>query len=197
MNRTQKFKIGYFVALLILATFAGTIVFVVGGNLISIVGIILILLAPGRIQGFYFRNFFIGRQFFDRGGFKQSIPYFEKFIVELNSRPHLKKLLWLSWSIYTPEIKSMALNNLGAAYLELGDLETAEKQFQSALSLDPDYPIPYFNLAIVNELRQEHVKARQSVEKASALGYKQSTLDKVINKSKSLLASFEGRPKNV
>ena len=193
MNRTKRLKIGYFLVFLVFAFIAGVTIYVVGSNPVFLVAAALVLIIPGRIQGFFYRDFFTGRQLFDKGAFKESLFYSEKFIVQLNSKPNLKHLLWVTWPIYSVEIKAMALNNLGAAYLELGDFENAESQFQAALSLDPHYPIPYFNLAIVNELRQMHDLAKQCAEKACLLGYRQSTFDKVILKAQTLLASIEGR----
>ncbi len=87
----------------------------------------------------------------------------------------------------------MAINNLGAARLGLGQVNEAEQSFTDALAEDPLYPLPHFNLAIVHELRGNRADAAEAVERARQLGYTGGTLDTVIRKSQSLLASVEGR----
>jgi hypothetical protein len=43
--------------------------------------------------------------------------------------------MWLCWAFYTRDIEAMALNNLGAARLELGARDEAAAAFREALAL--------------------------------------------------------------
>lgn len=85
------------------------------------------------------------------------------------------------------------LNNLGVCKLELDEHREAEQFFQAALALDPKYPMPYFNLALLAQLRGELPLANELARKAKELGYSRSTADHLVHKASSLLARMEGR----
>jgi tetratricopeptide (TPR) repeat protein len=151
-----------------------------------------LVLVSGRIQGFYYRDFFTGRRLLDAGKFAEAIPYIERFLESIRQHPKRELLLWLSWSIYTPSVVAMAINNIGVAQLNLGDVDTAESNFLRALARDPLYPLPHFNMAIVQELRGNRNGALAAIATARQLGYMGGTIDVIINKSQSLLARIEG-----
>ncbi|WP_428380976.1 hypothetical protein [Nevskia ramosa] len=183
----------YVAILVILAIVAGTAVIAAGGGTVTIIAIALLLFIPGRVQGFYYRDLFTGRRLPDAREPEKAIPFIERFLGSMQRYPHRSKLLWLSWSIYTPSVVAMATNNLGAAQLELGQVNEAEQTFISALAQDPLYPLPHFNMAIVHELRGNRAEAIEAVEMARQLGYTGGTLDTVVRKGQSLLALAEGR----
>lgn len=193
MSRTARYKWVYVAVLAILALAAGAAILALGGGIITVIAVALLLLVPGRIQGFYYSDLFTGRRLLDAGEPEKAIPLIERFLESIKRHPQRGKLLWLSWSIYTPSVVAMAINNLGVARLGLGQVNEAEQAFTNALAQDPLYPLPHFNLAIVHELRGNRVGAAESVERARQLGYTGGTLDTVIRKSQSLLASVEGR----
>ena len=60
----------------------------------------------------------------------------DEFIKALNAR-------------YDDEGRSIALNNLGTLFLERGDYPRAEPFFLKSISLRPDYPSPYYNIALI------------------------------------------------
>ena len=88
----------------------------------------------------------------------------------------------------------MAKNNLGVARLELGLTEEAEHAFTSALDEDSMYPVPYFNMAIIQEMRGNRPEAEQALERARQLGFTGGTLDSIIRKSQQLLSRMQGKP---
>jgi Tfp pilus assembly protein PilF len=51
------------------------------------------------------------------------------------------------------------LNNLGVSLLALDDYTKAEEYFSRALTADPDYALPYLNLATLHRRRGENMKA--------------------------------------
>jgi tetratricopeptide (TPR) repeat protein len=193
MSRTARYKLAYVAVLAILALAASAAIIALGGGIATVIAVALLLLIPGRIQGFYYSDLFTGRRLLDTGEPEKAIPFIERFLESIKRHPQRSKLLWLSWSIYTPSVVAMAINNLGAARLGLGQVNEAEQAFTDALTQDPLYPLPHFNLAIVHELRGNRAGAAEAVERARQLGYSGGTLDTFIRKSQSLLASVEGR----
>ena len=152
------------------------------------------MLVPGRIQGIYYRDLFTGRRLLDEGKPDQAIPFIERFLSSIAQHPQRSKLLWLSGVIYTPSVVAMAKNNLGVARLELGLTEEAEHAFTSALDEDSMYPVPYFNMAIIQEMRGNRPEAEQALERARQLGFTGGTLDSIIRKSQQLLSRMQGKP---
>jgi len=189
MTRTARYKLGYVAVLLIVALALGAVIVSLGGGPVVMLATGLLLLIPGRIQGFYYRDLFAARRLLDSGKPEEAILSLERFVKSIEQHPSRSKLLWLAWAIYTPDVLAMAMNNLGAAHLELGQLDAAEQAFAGALAKDPLYPLPYFNLAIVHELRGNRLEAAAAAERARQLGYTGGTLDKVIHKSQFLSAS--------
>ncbi len=183
MSRTARYKLAYVAVLAILALAAGAAIMALGGGVVTIIAVALLLLVPGRIQGFYYRDFFTGRRLLDRGEPEKAIPFIERFLESIKRHPQRGKLLWLSWSIYTPSVVALAINNLGVARLGLGQVNEAEQAFTHALAQDPLYPLPHFNLAIVHELRGNRAGAAEAVGRARQLGYTGGTLDTVIRKA--------------
>jgi tetratricopeptide (TPR) repeat protein len=183
--------LSYVVALAILALCAGALLKTFGGGPYVVTAIALTLLIPGRIQGFYFRDLFIGRRLLDADRPEEAIPLLERFLESLERHPSRNKLLWLSWSFYTPSATAMTLNNLGAARLELGQIDEAKRCFTRALEEDSFYPIPHFNLAIAHEVDGDHEAAAAALETSTRLGFTRGTLDRVISKAQSLLARVE------
>ena len=154
-----------------------------------------LLLIPGRIAGHYFRDLFTGRRLMDARRFAEAIPHFERFLEHIRAQPGLKKFIWLSAGIYTRDVEAMALNNLGAVRLELGELDRVEAPLRQALVLDPDYPIPYVNLAHLAVLRGDTAMAADASSAAKRLGYNATRIDALLNHVSSSLATLEGRDK--
>lgn len=163
-------------------------------SLFSIVpGIAIIFLIPGRIQGYYYRNFFRARKLLGERRYEESIMYNEKFLKEIQLYAWRKKLIWLSWGMYSKDIEAMALNNLGTSYLHLGKLDVAEFNFYEAIKLDTLYPIPYYNLSILSHIRGDVEEANNLYKKAFELGFKQTTFDKVVQIGQQILSNIEGK----
>jgi tetratricopeptide (TPR) repeat protein len=161
--------------------------------MISAIAIVLILLIPGRVQGFLYREFFQGRKLLDQRRAVEAIGFFQRFLLVVRSRPWIKRAMWLSWAIYTPDIEAMTLNNIGAANLELGRLDESERALKEALIVDKKYAIPHFNMAVVHEMRGNRMLAENALAEAKRLGYSGGTIDVILNRAQSLLAGVEGR----
>jgi tetratricopeptide (TPR) repeat protein len=193
MSRTTALKIGYCLALGALVAVAAFAFWALGGTTGVLVVVGLLLLVPGRIQGFFFRDLFRGRRLLDAGQPQQSLVYSQRFLDQIRQRPWQKRLLWLSWSIYTTDVAAMALNNIGAAHLELGAWDAAKAALREAIDVDPQYAIPYFNLALIAELEADRQSAEERLAEAAARGYTSSKIDRVVAAGQELLARLEGR----
>jgi tetratricopeptide (TPR) repeat protein len=193
MSRVTRYKIGYVVALVALGLLSIPVIRGLGGGAGAMLAVAAVLLVPGRVQGVFFRDLFQGRRLLDTGHAAEAVPHLERFLQTVHAEPWRKRLLWLSWSIYTPNVEAMALNNLGAARMRLGQLLEAETAFQEALALDPLYPVPQFNIAILHEMRGDRATAERAVAEATRLGYTGGTVDTMAHAAQSLLAQIEGR----
>jgi tetratricopeptide (TPR) repeat protein len=152
----------------------------------------LVLLIPGRITAHYYRDLLTGRRLMDAGRFTEAVPYFERFVHHIEARPGLKRLIWFSAGAYTRDVEAMALNNLGASRLELGELDRAEAPLRRALAIDPHYPIPYVNLAELALRRDDLEAAAAASSAAKRLGYRGSRVDALLRRASGTLAALEG-----
>jgi len=193
MNRTTRYKIAYVVVLIALGTLAYVAIDRFGNGIVGVLLVVAVLLVPGRVQGVYYRELFNGRRLLDHGNAAAAKERFERFLGQLRQRPWIKRLLWLSWSFYTPSVEAMTWNNIACCELEQGRLSKAKELFDTALALDPLYPLPHFNLAVLYELGANTSDAERALEKANSLGYSGGTMDAVVRKGQSILAAVESR----
>lgn len=194
MSRVARFKIYY--ALAMSAAIVVALFLLVATRdappwkWLLIAGVFLI---PGRVQGLYYRDFFSGRRLLDSGRAADALVCFERFLVSLRAKPWRRHLLWLQFAIYTPYIEAMTLNNIGAAHLTLGHLDESARALEAAIALDPQYPVPFFNLAILYSARNEQDLAARAAAEATRLGFTGGTMDVVLGRAAAVLAGVEGR----
>lgn len=192
VSRTQRSKILYLLALGALSAIAFAVLAATNWSWWAIVAIAVLLFVPGRIQGHFFRSFFRGRRLQANGDFQDAIDEYEQFIEEIERHPWIGRLLWLTWSIYTFDMKAMTRNNIGACQLELGQLHQAEENFYQAARLDAQSPLPHYNLAVLAEVRGQREAAEREYSIAKSLGYNRDSFDLAIHSASSILARLEG-----
>jgi tetratricopeptide (TPR) repeat protein len=193
MSRTSKYKLFY--TLLVLAGFSGAIFAFSYFRLSSfaVTVIILLFLVPGRVQGFFYRDFHKGRHFMTQKQFRVAIPHFETFLRDLEQKPLLQHLHWLGASVDTRDVKAMTFNNLGSSLLELGKLDEARCWLEKAVARDNLYPLPYYNLALVQQMENNEVIAQSLLEQSKKLGLGHSLVDTFLQKASEILSRIEGR----
>jgi tetratricopeptide (TPR) repeat protein len=196
MTRPTRLKILYGVAVAVLIAVALAILKTSNFSPTAVVLLALLFLIPGRINGYFWRDFYTGRRMMDSGWNADAIKEFEKFLTSLRENPALKHLIWFVWGFYTRDVEAMTQNNIGAVLIREGNLDQAEERLAQALRLDNQYPIPYYNLALIGELRGDREAAAASLSTAQSLGYEQTNIDEIANKAASILATIEGRKKN-
>jgi tetratricopeptide (TPR) repeat protein len=196
MNRTTKLKIIYIVVLMVLGGVSFWAIYATARNPLVIVGIVLVLMIPGRICGHYWREFFKGRNLMTQGRFTEAEPLFAAFLAKVQKKPWLKKLINFSWGMYTRDIEVMTLNNLGAMNIELGKFHEGKEFLYRAISIDVLAPLPYFNLALIAPSEGNKDLAEDLLHKCQERGYTGSTVDQLIRQAGELLARVEGRVKS-
>jgi tetratricopeptide (TPR) repeat protein len=154
---------------------------------------VLVLLTLSRVQGWFWRDFFRGRRLLVAGRARDACIHFERWLAELHRRPALRRLIWLNGAIYTRDAEAMTLNNLGVARLHLGDLRGAQQALEGAVSRDPQYPLPRFNLAFLAKLEGREHECAELLTEARRLGYRGATFDRLCAAAGTYLAQVEGR----
>ena len=195
MSRTLLLKLLYAVSAIALGGLALLFIATVfrGRETLGAVLVGAVLLVPGRLQGLFLRKLFRGRQLLDSGQPKPALEQLRAFLDQLNQSRWQKRLIWLSWAVYTPDVEAMTWNNIGAAHTELGSWDEAKAAFTHALAVDRKYPLPHLNLATIALVQGDQEEAQRRFESARSLGYRKSSLDQLIHRAQALLARVEGR----
>ena len=193
MNRSLRYKILFIVYVVVLLGIAGLCILYFKLSTGGILLLALLFLIPGRIAGFFWRDFYRGRKLASMGAWEDAIGYFERFLADVKSRPWLKHMIWFAWGTYTRDIEVMTQNNLGAMQLNLGRLDEAEPHFRAAGELDPEAPLPRYNLAMLEQMRGNTEQAKSLLNEVQRLGYSNTGYDKLIQAAGEALAKIEGR----
>ncbi len=193
MTRVTRYRIGY---LAVLALVAGGAYFAIrstGSDRLTLAVAVVLLLIPGRLQGFLLRPLFRGQRQLAQGSPESAARDFEAFLSMLERQPWRKWALWLGWSLYTPSARAMGLNNLGVAHANLGDEAAARQAWETASTIDPIYPVPRANLAALAAASGDAQRATELLLQARQLGYTGESLDQATHRVQQLLAAVESR----
>jgi tetratricopeptide (TPR) repeat protein len=153
MTRATRARLGFGTALVVLGIPVLWLISSSRDHPQWVLVLLLALLIPGRIQGFLFRDLFVGMNELRKCNFRQSIAASRRFLDQLEQRPGLRHAIWLGAWTWTPDPGAMAANNLGVAHLETGALDEAERWFTAALERDPGYAVPWYNRAVLAGVR--------------------------------------------
>ena len=195
MNRTLLLKVVYPTAAiaLIAAALVITPVFFPGREVLGLFVVALVAFVPGRMSGFIYRDLLRARRLLDLGLVDEGLRHLELALARLHRRPWQRRILWLSWSFYTTDAEAMVWHNIGVAQLRRGKKDEARDAYSRALALDPKYPLPHFNLAMIAYVEGDDVGASAELRRARALGYRETSTDDLIRATQSLYARLEGR----
>jgi hypothetical protein len=180
MNRTRRYQLFYVLA--VLALTALVVAVYAAAGLASFVAVGVLLLIPGRVAGHYLRNLFRSRVWVEQGRFREGIEAGHAFLADLQREPWRRHLIYCQYGIYTWNVEAMARNNIGAAHMELGEIDQAERDLRGAIREDADYAIPYFNLAVVAYVRGEAAEGDRLIALAADKGYSGGNLDRLISR---------------
>lgn len=187
MTRTGVYKAIYFL------TLGGAILLIGAGvyglregqalfGLAALAGFALLLL-PGHILRHYWADLLAGLHHLNQRNYAASKLHSERFLVQLQEKPWLKRLIWLGTSSYSRDVEVLARNNLGGALIKLGEIEPAREQLARAIALDPLCPLPYRNMGVLVLNSATYAEAKPWFEKAEALGLKGDLTDSMVGAS--------------
>jgi hypothetical protein len=109
MSRTTLYKGLYFgiVGVGAVAVLCAIVLFQLSP--LSIAAIIVLLLIPGRILGYFWRDLLRGLRLLKEKRYAESKRHSEIFLLQVKQRPWLKKLIWLGSGSYSREPGCLAL----------------------------------------------------------------------------------------
>lgn len=193
MNRKNVYILQYILALLALLGLTFFVWRSFDYSPFSLFVVAVLLLIPGRVNGYFWRDFYRGRRLMSMERWQEAIPHFQQFLKQVEARPTLRQFIWFTSGFYTRQIEAMTHNNLGAARMELGDLRSAKDHFATTLELDSEYAIPHVNLARLALLEGSTEQARESFACAKELGFRGGSFDQLAHSAAEILARIEGR----
>ncbi|MGH8610495.1 MAG: hypothetical protein ACREYF_00215 [Gammaproteobacteria bacterium] len=176
MNRTTKNKIKQGVLYLSAAGIAAGLFYMSGGSFYLFLVLIFALLLPGMIQARFWRDYLTGQSLIAQKKHLEAIVYLQRFLKTIRARPELKKLIWINARPYTRDVEVMTLVNLGVCHLWLNQLKKADTALMEAAKLDPESPLPYYNLALLSQAKDDFAKALEYLDQAESLGFKRSSI---------------------
>ncbi|MGH6635816.1 MAG: tetratricopeptide repeat protein [Gammaproteobacteria bacterium] len=176
MNRTTRNRIKQGALYLGAAGIAAGLFYMSGGSFYLFLVIIFALLVPGMIQARFWRDYLAGQSRIAQKKHLEAIVYFHRFLKMIRARPELKKLIWINARPYTRDVEVMTLVNLGVCHLWLNELKKADTALKEAAKLDPESPLPYYNLALLSQAKDDFAKALEYLDQAESLGFKRSSI---------------------
>lgn len=181
MSRTLRYKLLYAAAVLTLS-FLVILIILQTDRVVGLMAAAIVFLVPGRIGGYYLRKLFRSRSLVSSSRFTEAIEAGKEFLEDLHRQPWRRHFIYCFFGLYSWDVEVMARNNIGAAHMQLGDLERAEADLRYAIGKDPDCPLPYFNLAIIAYVRGDTVEGDKLISVAAQKGYSGGAVDRLIHR---------------
>jgi len=193
MTRTARYKAVYFGMLALGACSAAALVWYFGPSLPVFLAVILLLLVPGRVLGYFWRDLLRGLRLLNLREYAASKRCSESFLAYYEQQPWIRHLIWLGSGTYSRNPKAMALNNLGAAEIPLGETEAARLHLYKSIEIDPLNPLPFHNLSVLAKAQGDVQEAARCFEQAKALGFTRGVSDAIVRSSQNRFATLDGR----
>lgn len=193
MTRVGAYKAVYFAELAIGAALVIGVVLHFHFSLPALVLLLVCLLIPGRIMGFFWRDLLRGLRLLNAKQYAESKRHSELFLATIRREPWRKKLIWLGSSTYSRDPEALALNNLGAAEIGLGDIDNAKRHLEASIRIDPLNPLPAFNMGALFQAAGDQPNADSWFQEARRLGFSNNISDRIVRSSQSRFAEMDGR----
>ena len=182
MSRTAALKALYFLRVgAILAAGIGGAAAARNGHTalgVALMALFAVLLLSGRVQAYFWSELLAGLHHLNQRDYPRSKAHSERFLAQLRERPWLRHLIWLANSSYSDVAEALALNNLSAAEIALGETDAARAHLSRAMELDPKCPLLYRNMGALALRTGSTADAAPWFEKAAALGLKNDWSDR-------------------
>jgi tetratricopeptide (TPR) repeat protein len=177
MSRTDLYRLIY---ILVAACFTGLANFAIlhegleAGYSWLFISVGLVLLGI-KVQHYFWQDHFLGRHEHKMRRWNESLEASQKFIREVEIKPRLRHLVWLSYMVTSRDIVAVTQNNVACAYMAMGDFSHAEVYLSEALKRDPLYPVPHLNRAKIQLAMNNEESARRELGECRRLGFRKYT----------------------
>ena len=161
------------IALICSAILIGTIIHSgkTDARLIWFLGIVIIMLIPGRIISYFMQDFKLSQKYLDEKDYTKSALHSRAFLGLLQKHGWLREISKIGLGTYFGDPKIPALINLSIAELFLGHLENAEKYLLLVIKINKFDPANYMNLVEFYLVVGAFPAARHYLATAQELGY--------------------------
>ncbi len=193
MSRTTLYKAHYFGILAVAGSCALWLLYHFDFSPICFASLLIAMLVPGRVLGFFWRDLLRGLRLLNSRQFAESRRHSHAFLQTLQTRPYLRLFVWLGSSTYSRNPEVLALNNLGAAELHLGEMASARQHLVRATMIDGKCPLPYFNMGLIHALDGDVGEAERCFQQATRLGYRDGLSDRIVKAAQARFARSGGR----
>ncbi len=161
-----------------------------GGHVwLILIGLLFFL--PGRISAFWLKDLYRCRRFYDLERYPEAIDSGNRFLKTLESEPWRRKLIYLTWSLYTWNVEAMTRNNLGASFMMSGKFDPARQELAAAIALDPGYALPFANLAAIEAAVGNHAESKRLALIAEKNGYSGTKAEKLADRVSAVYAKIQ------
>lgn len=123
------------------------------------------------LERFYFKNFYLGKYNLRKLKDKTALKYFLEFLKDLDKNNDYNSIKYLQLDMYSFNLRAKTYNNIGLCYLESKVYKKAQDYFNNAIKEDEKFCMPYYNLAIINMIKNKDDIAREYLNKSIKLGY--------------------------
>ena len=195
MTRIARYKAQYFAVVACGSIAVTAVIFWQDFSATSIILVLCLGFLPGRVLGYFWRDLLRGLRLLRAREFAESKRHSERFLVTLAKRPWIKHLVWLGSSRYSRDPLVLALNNIGAAEIGLGNLDAAAPYLLRAIEADNQCPLPSLNLAILHKKKGNLEEAERCFQTMVQLGYTNGFSDRIVRSSQCRFAAIDGAGK--
>ena len=95
-------------------------------------------------------------------------------------------------SAYSRDPEALALNNLGAAEIGLGEMAAAQQHLNRAIEVDSRCPLPYYNMGVLLKADGKTEEADNWFRQAAKLGFTRGPSDKFFKLVQGRFARTDG-----
>lgn len=192
MTRTHRYMVIY-IAALVAAVGLVALLLAYVQNFGVLIAIAVAALVPGRAGAVALRDLFRSRSLAAEDRYQEAAVAAERFLETVRRQPWRRHFIYFFFGFYTWDVEAMALNNLGVARMHLGDLDQADTALAAALDRDRDYPIPYFNRAMIAYVRERTEEGNALLAAAKQRGFADDRIVRIVAQVSEAYARFQAR----
>jgi hypothetical protein len=114
--------------------------------------------SSGRIGGYYLSDLLRSHNPAGQARFNEAIDAGTAFLKGLQGQPWRRHFIYCCFGFYSWNVEATARNNIGAARMQLGEIERAEADLRHAVAKTRTTRCHTFNLAIIAHVQGQAIK---------------------------------------